>query len=193
MGSAIAFKEWAIVVDALGRGDQSLILRKGGIREGKGGFGVDHSEFWLFPTRFHQQHESVIDSAKNRCDQIVEDYNDETSVRIEYFVRIVDWVRIENLNVARKLDPFHIWKPEVVEDRFEWGRDQGVFAMITRVYRLPQFIRLPVLKSYGGCKSWIELEANLSSDVCEPVLSDVSFEAQRKSLKAALKSSEVGA
>jgi UDP-N-acetylglucosamine 2-epimerase (non-hydrolysing) len=28
-----AFKEWAVVVDALGRGEQTLILRKGGIQE----------------------------------------------------------------------------------------------------------------------------------------------------------------
>ena len=34
----IAFKEWAMVVDALGRGEQIIILRKGGISEGRGGF-----------------------------------------------------------------------------------------------------------------------------------------------------------
>src|SRR5258705_3213217 len=44
-----AFKEWAIVVDALGRGEQIVILRKGGIREGRGGFHVEHPQFWLFP------------------------------------------------------------------------------------------------------------------------------------------------
>jgi hypothetical protein len=27
----IAFKEWAVVVDALGRGDQIIILRKGAV------------------------------------------------------------------------------------------------------------------------------------------------------------------
>ena len=38
-----AFKEWAIVVDALGRGRQSVILRKGGIAEGRGGFRPEHA------------------------------------------------------------------------------------------------------------------------------------------------------
>ncbi|MED5454303.1 MAG: DUF1802 family protein, partial [Verrucomicrobiota bacterium] len=36
-----AFKEWAVVIDALGRGEQIIILRKGGIHEGKGGFQMD--------------------------------------------------------------------------------------------------------------------------------------------------------
>jgi hypothetical protein len=35
---SIAFKEWAIVCEALGRGGQSIILRKGGIAEGREGF-----------------------------------------------------------------------------------------------------------------------------------------------------------
>ncbi len=39
----IAFKEWAVIVDALGRGDQILILRKGGISEGRGGFQIEQS------------------------------------------------------------------------------------------------------------------------------------------------------
>jgi hypothetical protein len=32
---SVGFKEWAIVGEALGRGGQSIILRKGGIAEGR--------------------------------------------------------------------------------------------------------------------------------------------------------------
>ena len=35
---SIAFKEWAIICEALGAGVQSIILRKGGIHEGREGF-----------------------------------------------------------------------------------------------------------------------------------------------------------
>ena len=55
----IAFREWAPVVDALGRGEQIIILRKGGIRENRGEFLVDHREFWLFPTQFHEAERSI--------------------------------------------------------------------------------------------------------------------------------------
>ncbi len=50
----IAFKEWAAVCLALAAGRQSIILRKGGIHEGREGFHVHHRAFWLFPTQFHQ-------------------------------------------------------------------------------------------------------------------------------------------
>ena len=46
-----AFKEWAVVCEALGDGRQSIILRKGGIAEGREGFAFAHGEFFLFPAR----------------------------------------------------------------------------------------------------------------------------------------------
>ena len=58
-----AFKEWNVVVNALGRGEQVVIMRKGGIDEGENGFEIKHKQFWLFPTQFHQQKDFVISSA----------------------------------------------------------------------------------------------------------------------------------
>jgi hypothetical protein len=52
---ACGFKEWSLVCDALGAGAQSVILRKGGIHEGRGGFWWKHDRFFLFPTHFHEQ------------------------------------------------------------------------------------------------------------------------------------------
>ena len=51
--AAIALKEWAAVCEALAAGRQTILLRKGGIAEGPGGFRPEHSEFWLLPTWFH--------------------------------------------------------------------------------------------------------------------------------------------
>ena len=50
----IAFKEWAAICEALSAGRQIIILRKGGIHEGREGFRVQHREFWLYPTNFHE-------------------------------------------------------------------------------------------------------------------------------------------
>jgi hypothetical protein len=51
---SVGFKEWALVCEALGTGEQTILLRKGGIAEGRDGFGFRHSEFFLFPTFFHE-------------------------------------------------------------------------------------------------------------------------------------------
>ena len=70
IGMRTAFKEWAIIVDALGRGEQIVILRKGGISEGRGGFQVTQARFLLFPTLFHQQRDAVLPDARRRYDVI---------------------------------------------------------------------------------------------------------------------------
>ena len=121
----MAFKEWAVVVDALGRGEQILILRKGGLREGRGGFRVEHEEFLLFPTLFHQQRESVAVAAQARFDEIAPDFPGPDRLRIEYMCRVMDWRRLESLESAQRLRGQHIWRDEVVAERFDWGALQG--------------------------------------------------------------------
>ena len=56
---SVAFKEWAIVCEAIGSGRQSIMLRKGGIAEGRDGFAFKHRGFFLFPTWFHEQLEKT--------------------------------------------------------------------------------------------------------------------------------------
>jgi len=48
-----ALKEWATVVNALENGDQTVLLRKGGILEDSSGFVVESEKFFLFPTFEH--------------------------------------------------------------------------------------------------------------------------------------------
>ena len=170
-----AFKEWAIVVDALGRGEQIVILRKGGIHEGKGGFQVEHPRFWLFPTLFHQQREAVVPVAQKRFDEIAPRFPPADKVRIEFLTEVVEWRRLESLEQARALRGQHIWTDAVIEERFEWGRSKNIFALAVRVFRLPQAVDLPVLLNYSGCKSWIELDADLPMKEAVPVLSETDF------------------
>ncbi len=44
---SVGFKEWAIVCGALGRGDQTVILRKGGIAEGRAGFSFKYRKLFF--------------------------------------------------------------------------------------------------------------------------------------------------
>src|SRR5439155_13617168 len=140
----IAFKEWAIVADALGHGGQIVILRKGGISEGRGGFQLDHREFLLFPTLFHQQRESVIPAAKQRYDAIAPSLPQPDVLRLEYFAEVVAWRNLDSLAAAERLRGQHVWRDEVVAERFDWGRTQNIFALAVRVFRLPQRIELPM-------------------------------------------------
>ncbi|MCD6051397.1 MAG: hypothetical protein K0Q55_2801 [Verrucomicrobia bacterium] len=182
----VAFKEWAIVVDALAQGEQIIILRKGGISEGKGGFQVEHPQFLFWPTLFHQQREQVVARAQQRFDAIAPELPPAEVVRLEYYAEVVHWERLESLEAAQRLKGQHIWREEVITDRFDWGKQKAIFALAVRVHRLPKRIELPVRPEYGGCKSWVELTEEISATDSQPVLSQEAFELKLKQFKQAL-------
>ncbi len=181
-----AFKEWAIVVDALGRGEQILILRKGGISEGRGGFQVEQPRFLLFPTLYHQQRERVQPHAQLRYDEIAPQLPPPEVLRVEYVAEVVAWRALDSLAAAERLRGQHIWRDDVIADRFEWGKVKNIFALAVRVHQLPRRIDLPMLTSYGGCKSWIELEHDISTEGAQPVLSEGAFAEKLKAFADAL-------
>jgi hypothetical protein len=186
----IAFKEWAVVVDGLGRGDQIIILRKGGISEGRSGFQVEHNRFFLFPTLFHQQRECVQPAAQIRYDALAPKLSP-NSVLIEFFVEVVDWKFLDSLEAALHLRGQHIWREDVIRERFDWGKSKSIYAMAMRVFRLPHAVELPMRAEYGGCKSWVELDAPIPTDNAQPVLTDREFETKLSRFRSAVEPAPV--
>ena len=185
-----AFKEWAVVVDALGRGEQILILRKGGIAEGRGGFQAEHPSFLLFPTLFHQQRVSVIPTAQERFDQMQRQVVSTEVVRLDFFAEVVDSRRLDSLSAAESLRGQHVWRDEIIAQRFDWGRAKNLFALAVRVHRLPLTIELPMIPAYGGCKSWVELEKEVSLVGAQPVLEQPAFDQKLQLLFSALNTAQ---
>ena len=147
---SICFKEWSLVCEALERGEQSIILRKGGIAEGRAGFSFQHREFFLFPTFFHEQIGNVRNGATTKCnassDRIV----------ISLYAEVERVADINSLESAEALAPLHVLKPEVVRERFQNG--PGLLkAALVRVFRLEQPWIIPNETRFGGCRSWVDL------------------------------------
>ena len=185
-GVRTAFKEWATVVDALGRGEQILVLRKGGIAEGPGGFQVEHPRFLFFPTLYHQQRESVLPQAQARYDEIKPQLPPPELLRLEYCGEVVAWRRLDSFSSVQRLRGQHIWREEVLAQRFDWGKAANLFALAVRVFRLPKTIELPMLPSYGGCKSWVDLAVDIPTEAASPVLDESAFQTRRREFETAL-------
>jgi hypothetical protein len=148
----MAFKEWALVCEALGSGRQSLILRKGGIAEGRAGFAFQHEEFFLFPTWFHEQLERTTLPQETPVPQALDE-----EIEIAY-AATVEWTRlVTDLNIVHRLRDLHVWRDEIVEERFRYDESPGLHVAFVRIYRLEPPFRLQMEKKYGGCRSWVEL------------------------------------
>jgi hypothetical protein len=153
----IGFKEWAYVCEALGQGAQSIILRKGGIHEGKRGFQFEHKDFWLFPTGFHAQGEQLRWIPENAGEVSVPQDEQRESVDIRHFVKLEQVWRVTDWNKVAALEPLHVWTEEVVRERFAWNEESCLHVALVRAFTLPEVWSFPYEPKYGGCRSWVKL------------------------------------
>jgi len=183
------FKEWSVICRALATGRQILLLRKGGISEEGGEFQIDHREFLLFPTWSHQSPEQVVPDAR-ALQQVAEaEKPDADQVVFSHYAVVTDASRVESLPVLQALRGHHIWADEVVEERFHRWRDGGVSVLIVRVYALPKPVAIEMTERYAGCKSWVDLDVDISTDGAVPVLNDDVFEGRRTAIQQVLAAS----
>ena len=155
----LAFKEWSFIVDALGKGKQSIILRKGGIAEENGDFNLKGKKFILYPTIFHQAEQLLkpqwlpyLNGNKFHPNQ--------DKVKIQYYAEVAESTTISDWNTIAKLNNWHAWKEEVIKERFErWNKN--VNLLVLQTFELPQIYELDILPQYGGCNSWTDLEPDI--------------------------------
>ena len=182
----VAFKEWAIVVQALGQGEQTVILRKGGIHEGAPGFQVKHREFFLFPTFFHQQEAGVVRSAQGRLAPLLKKREGQATIPLEYWAKVEEVFIVRNDEALASLRPYHIWSDETISDKFEWGKEKALTILLLRVFRLRKIFELPDQAGYAGCKSWIQTTMDVAVSESEPVLTDREFTERSEAIRHVL-------
>ena len=182
-----AFKEWHVIVEALVAGEQLLILRKGGISEGRGGFDAAHAgRFWLFPTRFHAQAEKTKPAAARFSEPeegTASTGTNASTITLSAFADVTHHAFLTDWDAVARLDPFHLWTEETIRERFDWSKPPGLHAFVVRVHRLHTPITFPLTPEMGGCKSWIELPLAFDAHPSSPVLDEAEFAARAAPLR----------
>ena len=157
--NAVGFKEWSLVCDQLAMGRYSLILRKGGIHEGRSGFQWQHQAFFLFPTWFHAQGEKLRDLPEEASLQFAPE-EERKRVDINAFAELEQVWKLRDWQQVCALADLHAWTAEVVRERFVYDEDSCLHVALLRVWRLPQTWSFDYQKSHGGCRSWVNLSAD---------------------------------
>lgn len=186
--TVIGYKEWDAICEALGTGRQCVLLRKGGIHEGRSGFSFKHDEFLLFPTRFHAQAEMVRVPVAGPSRAGEWEVGEEVTLRYRcealWARTLTDWEQV------RRLEPFHVWSEEVVRDRYDCGEEQQIHCALVRVHALAEPLVVPYQKKYGGCRTWIDLDCEgVGPFHTTPVIPDEEFAVRRAEVEAILASS----
>lgn len=177
--SRSALKEWEAVEQILAAGSASLLLRKGGIWEQKQEFRVEHREFWIFPTHFHQNPHELASAFQWALEPGLAARPDGERIRLEHYAVVHDAFRVEDLDALKRLEGLHPLDSPTVESRFRYKNRPYLHALTLRVYRAPRPHLVQNTLDYEGCISWVELDEALSTAGAVPVLRDEEFETVR--------------
>lgn len=178
-----ALKEWNVAVDALSAGKTIMLLRKGGISEEGGAFKVASDRVLLYPTYEHQQPDLLKSEYATLVTPVVSGWHPET-VKISAYAQITDILLVSESKTVEALLPYHIWNQQFVSDRLKWKSRQPLYILLLRTYKLAQTYIIPYSSQYSGCKSWIDLLAEISLADALPALSDIEYEKKVLEIRA---------
>ena len=182
----IALKEWAITVDALSRGQQILLLRKGGIHEEGKDFRVIHPEFLLYPTYEHQREDLLKDGHQPALSRLLEESPRSDSITFTHFAKVEELMEVEAQEKVDDLSPHHIWTDAYAQSRLHWKPMLPLSIMLLRVYRMEHPVTVPFIPEYGGCKSWVDIIPRVDLGNLTPALTDQAFQQEVEAIKGSL-------
>jgi hypothetical protein len=170
-----ALKEWATVVHALENGEQTVILRKGGILETASGFIIESKKFLLFPTFEHQEIKNLKPQFHSYLDIVKQNPSDNEHNKITSYAEVLHEADIKSQEKINALSPFHIWSESYIKERMNWMPEKPIKAIFLKVFEVPEF-KIPIKSEYHGCKSWININEEIERG--KPVLSDIELDSR---------------
>ncbi|HEV8605000.1 MAG TPA: DUF1802 family protein [Tepidisphaeraceae bacterium] len=169
----VALKEWASVCNALEKGRQIILLRKGGILEAIGGFELENPQFFLFPTYLHQNAQMLKENERKRLVSLKEE---PAEIVLTCAAMVSDIIRLRDRSQMDRIEEEHIWTSPLIDMRFNYRPQNPLYLLLLRVYRLGERITIQNTPEYAGCKSWVPLDRAILTAGAMPVVDDSEYE-----------------
>ncbi len=172
----VAMKEWAAVVSAVVEGRQVMLLRKGGIHEGRAGFQMKHDAFAFLPTYLHQSAEQTKPAERHRLQPLAEEPE---AVHLAYAAEVTDVLVVPDRPTMDRLVEEHIWAEPYIDLRFNYKPQSPLFLVIVRPWVLASPVEVANDRYIAGCRSWVPLRQPIETGRAEPALPADLFDAKR--------------
>ena len=182
----MALKEWAVTVGAMAKGDQVLLMRKGGIHEDGKDFRVIHREFLFYPTYLHQKENLIQPAYQPALRRMLEQPQDPDKISFGYWAKAEEVLEISDQKKVDDLEPHYIWTTAYAQSKLHWKPMLPLSVLLLRVYELEQPVTVPYLPEYGGCTSWVEVLSDVNLGKMAAVLDDAEFQRRVDDIKGSL-------
>jgi hypothetical protein len=151
MRTSTALKEWATVLEAMGRGEQVVLIRKGGLIEPSEGFELLADTFLFYPTFEHQAVSYLRPKFQAYFEEAASRRAPSGQVTFELVgVAAGSW-RVADISVIERLKDAHIYNEAFATQRLKWQPEQPL--VITAVS--PGWTWTPRFRWQGQCRWWI--------------------------------------
>lgn len=157
--SLALLREWSSVVDAVSSGKNHVLIRKGGIAEGKDGFQVRRTFFGLLPTLFHQ-----VKNADPTADAPVPPSS------VSVLAQLVEAWSVPSTTSLDTLSDFHGYSAEQVGMRQQYKPERSLNLMIIRAFQLRQPVEIAPGQIKTVCRSWAEVSLNSGLGGIDPAI-----------------------
>ena len=183
---AVALKEWASVLTALGGGEQLILIRKGGLIEPGSGFELVSPIFVLYPTFEHQTVNFLRAPYQRYFHEAIAQRPPQEQIRFEFFGMAVSSAESRDPAIIERLSPFHVYNEAFLHQRLKWKPEQPLVIVIMRAFQLAAPRTIPLVPRYAGCRSWVELESPVPLEGARPVLDDARFRQRAQEIASLL-------
>ena len=168
----------------MARGEQLVLIRKGGLIEPGSGFELVSPSFLFYPTFEHQAVNYLRSPYQRYFDEVLRARAPEGQVRLHLFGQAVRMAPSHDPQVIKRLEPFHSYNDDFLTQRLKWQPEQPLMIVIVRAFRFASPRTIPVAPQYAGCKSWGELQSPVSLEGLQPVLDDAAFNQRLRQIEA---------
>lgn len=162
--------EWNAIVEALGCGKQTILIRK---------YKTNNSKFLLCPTGNYASKKDYLKSFQEQFQPFVKNNHipniENNRTEIKYYAKIENILE-KSSKEAAKFEKFSIWNKKHIES---YLKNQNGYIWILRVYKLKNSYKIE--KSPG--KIFFYLNRCLSIEGIKPVINDKQFNGIVEKLK----------
>lgn len=157
-----SLKEWNAIVEALGQGKQSILIRK---------YTTHLPGFLLFPTLSYTMKDDYFNNFKEEHIQFIKENalpnKKGDKNKIKYYAKVEKVVEKSSKQIS-KLNDYHIWNNNHVKNYLS---GKNGFIWLLRVYKL----EIPYMAKTNRCIKYSNLEKEIDLSNAKPVLDEKEF------------------
>ncbi len=180
---SVGLKEWSAIIEAIGTGEQSVLVRR---------YGPKQNDLVLYPTFNYylsvKTRPQLFDelfrtdfsvAARKSAEETTERATKDYFVDLKYFVQVQEILSVSNPKTWKALSSYFVWSPDHVAQYAA----TGALLWLVRAFKLPSPVVLGRPGGGGGSVNFCTLPNPVDIEGAQPVMTEAAYSEYSKAVK----------